>query len=167
MAAALTMTGKLDPRDGWEATRCPVAGALDVVGNRSTLLVLREAFYGATKFDEFVRRSGISEPITAARLKELVAAGLMERRTYREAGQRTRMDYHLTDMGVDLFPAIAALFQWGNRWLDPAGAAFEHHACGAEVHTELRCSAGHQVEVADIDLVARPRTARSPGPAAG
>jgi len=157
--AILTMTGRLDPRGGWEARGCVIARAMELIGSRSAFLLLREAFYGTSRFDDFAGRVGISEPVAAARLKELVAVGLLERHPYREPGQRTRLDYRLTDMGVDLFPVLAALVQWGDRWLGPAGVEMQHHGCGGAVRAELRCDKGHSLAVGDIDLVARPETA--------
>jgi hypothetical protein len=59
-------------------------------------------------------------------------------------------------MSADLFPALAALFQWGDRWLAPAGVELRHHSCGATVHTELRCADGHPVAVSSVDLAANP-----------
>jgi DNA-binding HxlR family transcriptional regulator len=158
--ATLTLQGDLDPRGGWEARRCPIDAAMDVVGTRSAFLLLREAFYGTTRFDDFAQRVGISEPVAATRLKELVDAGLLERHPYREPGRRTRSEYRLTDMGSELFPALAALMQWGDRWLRPAGVELRHHDCGAVVRAELRCEQGHPVAVDATDLVARPPTAR-------
>jgi DNA-binding HxlR family transcriptional regulator len=154
----LTLTGKLEPRGGWEASGCTIAKTLDVVGSRSAFLLLRESFYGTTRFDEFAQRVGISEPVAAARLKELVEVGLLERRPYQEPGQRTRLEYRLTEMGVDFFPALVALMQWGDRWLEPAGGEMQHHDCGARVGAELRCDQGHRIAVGDIDLVARTPT---------
>jgi DNA-binding HxlR family transcriptional regulator len=154
--STLTLTGALDPRDGWEARRCPIARSMELVGTRSAFILLREAFYGTTRFDDFAARTGLSEAVTAARLRELAGLGLLDRRPYREPGQRTRHEYHLTAMGTDLFPALAALFQWGDRWLRPAGVELRHHSCGAPVHAELRCADGHPVTVADIDLAVRP-----------
>jgi DNA-binding HxlR family transcriptional regulator len=151
----LTLTGSLDPRGGWEATRCPIVKSMEVVGTRSAFVLLREAFYGTTRFDDFVTRAGLSEAVTAARLRELTEAGLLDRRPYQEHGQRTRYEYQPTEMGADLFPALAALFQWGDRWLRPAGVEFRHHSCGEAVHAELRCAAGHPVGVSDIDLAAK------------
>src|SRR5256885_7840978 len=119
MGAAVRMTGSLEPREGWTADRCTIAKALDVVSTRSAFLILREAFYGTTRFDDFAQRVGISEPVTATRLRELVDHGLLEREDYREPGQRTRRRYRLTDKGADLFPVLAALMQWGDRWVDP------------------------------------------------
>lgn len=153
------MTGKLDPRGGWEAKGCTIAQTLDVVGTRSAFLLLREAFYGTTRFDEFAQRAGVSEPVAAARLKELVEVGLIERRPYQEPGQRTRLEYRLTPKGVDFFPALVALNQWGERWLEPAGVVMRHRACGGAVRAELRCEHGHDLTVGDIDLAVRPPAA--------
>lgn len=159
-ADTVTLVGRLDPRAGWEARGCTIAQAMDVVGTRSAFLLIREAFYGTTRFDEFAQRVGISEPVAAARLKELVELGLLQRHPYQEPGQRTRLEYRLTEMGVDLFPALVALYQWGDRWLTPAGVELQHHDCGAQVHAELRCEQGHPLSVGDVDLVARPRARR-------
>ena len=115
----------LDPREGWTAERCTIAKAVDVLSTRSAMLILREAFYGTTRFDEFAERVGISEPVTAARLRELVDEGLLEREDYREPGQRTRQQYRLTEKGAELFPVLVALMQWGDRWLDERGGPLE------------------------------------------
>ena len=90
MDTALRLTGTLDPRDSWSADRCTIARALDVVSTRSAFLILREAFYGTTRFDDFAERAQISEPVAAVRLRELVEQGLLAREDYREPGQRTR-----------------------------------------------------------------------------
>ncbi len=151
------MTGSLEPRSGWTADNCMIAKALDVIPTRSAFLILREAFYGTTRFDDFAERVGISEPVTAARLRELVDNGLLEREDYREPGQRTRQRYRLTDKGADLFPALVGLMEWGDRWLDDRGGPVElrHRDCGEPVATELRCAAGHTVNVDELDLAAR------------
>jgi DNA-binding HxlR family transcriptional regulator len=170
--STVRLTGPLDPREGWSASRCSIGRAMQVVGTRSAFLLLREAFYGTTRFDDFAERVGISQPVAAARLKELVDEGLLEREPYQQPGQRTRMQYRLTDKGAELFPALAALMQWGDRWLGPAGVELRHRDCGAEVHAELRCTEGHRLTVEDLDLVARPAKAREiaaahgPGPGA-
>jgi DNA-binding HxlR family transcriptional regulator len=153
--ATVTLTGELDPRAGWEATGCTIAQTLDVVGSRSAFLLLREAFYGTTRFDDFAHRVGVSEPVAAARLRELVEVGLLERRPYKEPGRRTRLEYRLTPMGVDFFPALVALSQWGERWLEPAGVELRHRECGGCVRVELSCEHGHDISVGDIELVAR------------
>jgi DNA-binding HxlR family transcriptional regulator len=160
MEHAVRMTGTLDPREGWSADRCTIAKALEVVSARSAFLILREAFYGTTRFDDFAKRVGISEPVAASRLRDLVAQGLLEREDYREPGQRTRQRYRLTEKGADLFPALAALMQWGDRWLDDRGGPVElrHRVCGEPVAVEVRCAAGHAVTPDELDLaVRRPR----------
>lgn len=154
---ALRLTGPLDPRSGWTATQCPIARALDVVDTRSVFLLLRESFYGTTRFDDFATRVGISEPVAAARLRDMVDTGLLAREPYQEPGQRTRLEYRLTEKGAELFPVLVALMQWGDRWLGPGGVELLHRACGAPVHAEVRCAAGHTPAIGDIDLVARPR----------
>lgn len=167
MEHAVRMAGALEPRGGWEAKGCTIAKALDVLGTRSAFLVLREAFYGTTRFDDFARRVGISEPVAANRLRELVEQGLLEREDYRDPGQRTRQRYRLTAKGADLFPALVALMQWGDRWLDEQGGPVElrHRDCGEPVRAQLRCGAGHVVEPQQLDLVVRrgePRADRAP-----
>ena len=128
------------------------------------MLVLREAFYGATRFDEFAERTGLSEPITSARLRELVAAGLLRREPYQEPGARTRQLYRLTEMGAELLPALVALMQWGDRWLQADGRApieLHHEECGGRVHAELRCEHGHRVGAGGAGR--RPRAAAGGG----
>src|SRR5580692_5702925 len=144
-AHTVRLSGPLYPRDRWKATACSMARALDVVSSRSALLILREAFYGTARFDDFALRVGISEPVAAARLRELVAEGLLEREPYQEPGQRTRMAYRLTDKGAELLPVVVALMQWGDRWLQPDGAPVElrHAGCDEVVQAELHCAAGH------------------------
>ena len=151
------LTGALDPREGWKAERCTIAKSLEILNTRSALLILREAFYGTTRFDEFAERVGLSEPATAARLRELVDDGLLEREDYREPGQRTRQQYRLTEKGGDLFPVLIALMQWGDRWLDERGGPVEliHRDCGESVGVEVRCVAGHTVDTSEIDVARR------------
>jgi DNA-binding HxlR family transcriptional regulator len=157
-ADTVRLTGALSPRGSWQATRCSMARALDVVSSRSALLILREAFYGATKFEEFAERVGISEPVAASRLRELVDDGLLAREPYQEPGQRSRMGYRLTDKGGELLPVLVALMQWGDRWLAPEGApvVLQHAGCGEPVRAELRCTAGHPAPSGELELVAGP-----------
>ena len=152
------LTGTLEPRAAWTATKCSMARALDVVSTRSAFLLLREAFYGTSRFDDFAERAGISEPVAAARLRELVAAGLLTREEYREPGQRSRLAYRLTEQGADLFPVLAALMRWGDRWLNASGGpiGLRHRDCGEPVELELRCAAGHRMSPGELDLVRRP-----------
>ncbi len=159
MPDAIRLTGALDPRESWTSEACTIAKALEVVGTRSAFLILREAFYGTARFDDFAQRVGISEPVTATRLRELVQQGLLEREDYREPGQRTRQRYRLTEKGADLFAVLVALMQWGDRWLDERGGPVQllHHGCGARVSVDVRCAAGHEVSPGEIDLASRRR----------
>lgn len=158
MSVQIEMTGVLAPRDRWVADRCPMAAALSVVSTRSAFLVLREAFYGATRFDEFVSRTGISEPVAAARLKELEAEGLLERHPYQKPGQRTRHEYALTEKGADLLPVLVALMRWGDKWAIEGGSTVEltHASCGGNVDVSLTCSEGHGVAPGQIELAVKP-----------
>lgn len=157
MDRALHLAGSLDPRGAWTADRCTVARALDEVPTKSAFLLLREAFYGTSRFADFATRVGISEPVAAARLRELVDRGLLAREDYRDPGQRTRQRYTLTDKGADLFPVLVGLMQWGDRWLDADGGPVElrHRDCGERVEVELRCAAGHEVDPGELDLIRR------------
>jgi DNA-binding HxlR family transcriptional regulator len=148
------------------APDCSIEHALGLIPTRSALVLLREAFYGVSRFDEFVARAGVSEPVAAARLKELVAHGLLEREPYREPGQRTRYAYRLTEKGGDLLPVLVALLRWGDRWV-PAHrqggpVALTHLGCGGPVEVELRCAAGHHVSAPEIHVAPTPKAARGP-----
>ncbi len=162
MDATIRMAGRLEPRGAWKAERCSIAAALEVVSTRSSFLILREAFYGTTRFDDFAKRVGISDPVAAARLRELVAEGLLERADYREPGQRTRQGYGLTAKGAELFPALAALQQWGEHWLNTnSGVELRHRGCGKHVGVQLRCSDDHPVAGDELELATRDSLAAS------
>lgn len=103
----------------WRVENCSIAMTMDIIGTRSSMLILREALYGTTRFDDFVRRTKGTDAIVAARLKQLTEIGLFEKRPYREEGKRRRYEYVLTPKGSDLMPAVFALMQWGNRYLQP------------------------------------------------
>jgi DNA-binding HxlR family transcriptional regulator len=152
------LEGVLAQRDAWTAAQCSIDRAMRAIGNRSTLLLMREAFYGARRFDEFARRVGITEAVAAARLRELVAIGVFERQPYQEPGQRTRHEYVLTETGRDLLPVAMALMQWGDEHLTgPAGPPLRvtHHGCGAEIRVEVCCAAGHEVPLAELSIARR------------
>ena len=154
------LQGLLADRDAWSAVgECAIEKTMAVVGTRSAMLIMREAYYGTTRFDDFAERVGLSEPATAARLRELVDEGLLEREDYREPGQRTRQQYRLTPKGADLFPVLVALMQWGDRWLDDRGGPIEllHRDCGEPVSVSLHCAAGHEVQSGEIEMARRRR----------
>jgi DNA-binding HxlR family transcriptional regulator len=140
------LQGPLADRDAWSAVGvCPIELTMGVVGTKSAMLILREAYYGTTRFDDFSRRVGITKAATSARLSELVEAGLLEKRPYREPGQRSRDEYVLTQAGTDLMPVVYAMFEWGRRHLNDTRLRMTHLGCGAEATVEIRCADGHQV----------------------
>jgi len=141
---------------------CSVAAALSVVGDPWTLLILRDAFLGVRRFDDWQARLGVARNVLAARLKTLVAHGVLETRLYSE--HPPRKDYVLTARGRDLMPVLLALKAWGDRHVYGDGCApLEFvHACGAVLSPSLTCDAcGGKVTAAD--LTARPREAASVG----
>ncbi|MFI0812013.1 winged helix-turn-helix transcriptional regulator [Streptomyces echinatus] len=153
------MKDLLEDRDAWSMANCSIARALEIVGNRTAMLIMREALFGTRRFDDFARRVGIGEPAAAARLKELTAAGLLERVPYQEPGQRTRYAYQLTQKGRDFRAVIVALRQWGDTWAaDEAGppVVVRHENCGAPVHAVLRCDNGHDVQPGESFIDAGP-----------
>jgi DNA-binding HxlR family transcriptional regulator len=123
-----------------------IRAALDIVGEKWSLLVLREAFFGIRRFDDFHRALGCARNLLSERLAKLVDLGVLERVAYREPGQRRRHEYQLTEKGLDLQRTLVALMEWGDRWGDdPGGAPVEvrHRGCGAPVHAVLACEEGH------------------------
>ncbi|MDF9714713.1 helix-turn-helix transcriptional regulator [Nocardioides sp. ChNu-99] len=141
---------------------CSLVRAVQVLGDRWTLVVLREVFIGVRRFDDIRRHTGIPRQVLTTRLATLVDAGLLHRAPYREPGARERHEYRLTEKGLDLQPALVALTRWGDRHLaDPEGPPleFRHRDCGASVDVAPVCSAGH--------VLTDPReTSIEPGPGA-
>lgn len=142
----------------YSSANCSIARTLSVVGEKWTLLVLREAFYGVRRFDDFHAALGCARNLLSARLKTLVEHGLLEKQAYRDDRGRRRDEYRLTDKGRDLLPAIVALMQWGDRWAaDEVGPAVElrHRDCGEPISALLSCAAGH-ASLAARDVLAVP-----------
>jgi DNA-binding HxlR family transcriptional regulator len=106
------------PRTDFTQARCPVARSMAVLGERWAILILREAFYGETRFDAFQKALGIAPNILSARLRDLLAHGVMEKLPAPE-GSGGRHEYRLTEKGRDLFPAYLAIKRWGDRWMAP------------------------------------------------
>src|SRR5262249_39382331 len=108
------------PRFLYDFENCGIKRALDVLGEKWTLLILREAIYGLRRFDDFARALGCGRGVLSARLKVLLQADIMEKHDYAEPGRRNRAEYHLTAKGRDLYPIMLALSQWSDRWDPPA-----------------------------------------------
>ena len=153
-------TGALADRDAWRADRCPIVRR---PGRGRHPLGHADHARGLLRhhpFDDFAERVGITDAVAAARLRELVDAGLLRRRPYQEPGQRTRHEYRLTESGRDLLPVVVALFEWGARHVSPGGRApveLSHADCGAPVRAEVRCAAGHDVPLGELEVSPRSR----------
>lgn len=134
--------------------RCGIDRTMQLIGNRTAMLLLREVFYGATRFDSLHKRVGVTEAVAAQRLKELVAAGVLVKEPYRDPGQRTRHQYVLTEAGHALLPVVIGLLEWGGRYLptEHSTPRVAHAACGEPVHIQMRCEAGHVVTEEDLML---------------
>jgi DNA-binding HxlR family transcriptional regulator len=123
-------------------TNCSAARALEVVGERWSLLIIRNAlFAGSTRFTEFQRGLGIAPNVLSTRLDRFVDAGLMETRPV--TGDHEPREYVLTRQGLELQPVIVALTEWGDRWAAPNGPpiVYEHDGCGGRIRRHLRCEA--------------------------
>ncbi|MGY1707349.1 winged helix-turn-helix transcriptional regulator [Geodermatophilus sp. SYSU D00697] len=132
----------------WDRSRCSVAGTLAVVGEKWSLLVLREAFLGVRRFADFQRVLGVPRAVLTDRLATLVDQGILRRVPYQAQGERQRHEYRLTQKGIDLHPALVALMEWGDRYLAEEGGApleLRHRECGEPVHLALVCEAGHEL----------------------
>jgi DNA-binding HxlR family transcriptional regulator len=141
------LQGPLADRDAWSAVgECAIEKTMALVGTKSAMLIMREAYYGTTRFDDFARRVGITKAATSARLAELVELGLLRRQPYQEPGQRSRDEYVLTEAGIEFMPVVWAMFEWGRRHLPGRNRLrLTHQGCGAEASVEIRCSEGHLV----------------------
>jgi DNA-binding HxlR family transcriptional regulator len=157
--SVITPMGRLAGRataagEGW----CPIERALERVGTRSAMILLREVFYGGRRFDDLARSTGLSDAVAAKRLKQLVQDGLLAQQPYREPGARTRYEYVLTDRSRELFALLVALADWGQQFdsghdadhgsgpgADHGSVEFVHAGCGARLSVAVRCEAGHDV----------------------
>jgi DNA-binding HxlR family transcriptional regulator len=140
----------------YDTQNCSAARALEVVGERWSLLIIRDAlFAGHARFGDFQKSLGVAPNILTARLDSFVAAGLMERRRYSEHPEH--YEYLLTAKGRDLAPAIVALSAWGDRYAAPDGPPiiYEHAACGSPIHQQIHCIACRE-QVVSADITVRP-----------
>ena len=148
------LQGPLVDRDTWSPVgECPIEKTMAVAGTKSAMLIMREAYYGTTRFDDFARRVGITKAATSARLTELVDAGLLAKQPYQEPGQRARDEYVLTQTGVDFMPVVWAMFDWGRRHLPNNGRLrLTHLGCGADAKVEIVCDEGHSVPLDELGM---------------
>jgi len=132
---------------------CSILRPLSLLGDRWTLVILRQAFAGVRRFDEFQTSLGVRRAGLAERLQRLVDSGVLERRAYREV-QRTRHVYRLTIKGLDLDHVLMALRAWGDKYLAPDGefVIYRHRDCGGRTEVHLQCDqCGADVTARDIE----------------
>ncbi len=143
----------------YEDQNCSIARSLELIGERWTILIVRDAFLGIRRFDDFQQSLGVSRGVLVDRLSRLVEAGIFERRRYQERPER--YEYRLTDKGRDLWPMTIALLKWGDRYYAENGPprVILHRGCGGEVTEHLTCAK------CGAELTAREVEAR-PGPGA-
>ena len=137
---------------------CPVARTLDVVGEWWTMLIVRDAFIGARRFEDF-RSLGIADNILSARLKSLVEDGVLEKRPYQE--KPVRFEYVLTEKGRDLMLVVGALATWGIKWTPGTNVnRMRHVACGHQVIVRGWCpDCGEPLTADDVQVVRLPQPA--------
>jgi DNA-binding HxlR family transcriptional regulator len=145
-------------RDWLTNENCSVARTLEVIGERWTMLVLREAFFRVRRFEEFQRNTGAARNILSDRLRTLVEHGILERRKYQD--HPPRFEYRLTEKGVDLYPVLISLMEWGDRHA-PGGqgpaVVLEHRTCGQPTRPTLVCSAcGERVTAREMRALPGP-----------
>jgi DNA-binding HxlR family transcriptional regulator len=149
---------------------CSIARSLELIGERWTILVLREAFLGTRRFEEFQRNLGVARNVLQARLERLVDAGVLRRVQYQE--RPARHEYRLTRKGLDFWPVLVALLNWGDHHAAPDGppVVLEHTGCGGELDDRRRCRrCGADLEPWEVTARrgpgagSRPSARRAPG----
>lgn len=137
---------------------CSIARSLEVIGEWWTLLIVRDAFFGVTRFEEFQERLGIARNVLTTRLETLVEHEVLERRSYDEP--RNRFDYVLTEKGQALWPVLVTLRQWGDEWIVGAGneaIRMVHKDCGTRTTATLACDrCGEELDRTSVRAVAGP-----------
>jgi DNA-binding HxlR family transcriptional regulator len=131
---------------------CAIAGTLELIGERWTLLIIRDAFLGIRRFEHFQRNLGIARNVLQTRLERLVDAGILRRERYQERPER--FEYRLTTKGIELWPVLVSLMKWGDRHLYPEGppVMLVHKECGGEVDDHRMCDrCGAPLEAWDVE----------------
>jgi DNA-binding HxlR family transcriptional regulator len=140
---------------------CSIAGALEVVGERWSLLIVRDVLLGLRRYEEIQEDLGIARNVLQTRLTRLQEQGVLEKRLYQERPRR--YEYRLTEKGLDLWPTIVSLMKWGDRYASPAAGPpvlLEHRGCGGAVDEHRTCErCGAKLSVREVRAL--------PGPGAG
>ena len=163
-AGNLRYAGRVLQRD-YPTQYCPVAGSLEVVGERWTLLIIRDVFLGIRRFEDLQRDLGVARNVLQARLERLVENGILVKRPYQE--RPLRCEYRLTEKGADLWPVLVALLTWGDRYAieGERPMILQHRACGGELDDRRRCTAcGADVSVTEAIAVRTGAARPAPAP---
>jgi DNA-binding HxlR family transcriptional regulator len=142
----------------YQDQNCSIARSLELVGERWTILVLRDVFLGRRRFGQLQQSLGVARNVLAARLDRLVGEGILEKVPYQE--RPLRHEYRLTSKGLDLWPVIVELLRWGDRYAAPAAGppiVLRHKGCGGELGEHRICTrCGELLEVGDVRAKAGP-----------
>ena len=140
---------------------CSISRPLAVLGERWTLLVIKEAFLGVKRFEDMQRDLGVARNVLADRLQKLVGEGILERRRYED--RPPRFEYKLTAKGRDLYPVLVSIMRWGDRYTAESGAPVRliHEKCGHEAEPRLTCShCGEEIDPREMRPEAGPGAMR-------
>lgn len=133
---------------------CSVARALSVFGDRWTMLILRNAFMGVRRFDDFQRSLGLTRHVLSERLKRLVEHGILAKVPY--VARQERFEYQLTEKGVELYPVMLSMVQWADKWMDMGlgkPVEFIHKSCAKPLNTKMVCVECEQaVHIKDVRM---------------
>lgn len=143
----------------YQGQNCSMAKSLELLGERWTMLVVREVFLGNRRFDQMAARLGVARNVLTARLSRLVDEGVLEKVRYQERPER--FEYRLTEKGIDLWPVIVSLIQFGDRYYAPDGPPLilKHKRCGGRVDGHRICNrCGERLTARDVTGEAGPGT---------
>jgi DNA-binding HxlR family transcriptional regulator len=142
--------------ENWDRDNCSVGRAVELIGDKHTMLILRETFLRERRFDRIQRNTGIARNILSDRLNKLVGAGILERRLYQE--RPPRYEYRLTPRGIDLWPILVSLMEWGRRHGGgDQPILLRHRDCGAVMTPHLACpECGESLAARDVEALAGP-----------
>ena len=157
------MNETLVRRSPVEMRHCNLAGSFELIGDRWTLLILRSALYGARRFDDFQADINIPRSVLSNRLAGLAETGIMERRAYREEGQRARVEYPLTKMGRALGLPFFAMTEWGDKWLGEPPSPYRLHSksSGQRLTVALVDQDGRAAAKSDVEMSIDPAYTKS------
>jgi DNA-binding HxlR family transcriptional regulator len=148
-------------RNDYAGQNCSIASTLELIGERWTLLIIRDAFLGVHRFDDFQSRLGIARNVLQARLSRLVDEGILRRVPYQDRPQR--FEYRLSSKGVDLWPVLVALMKWGDRHAFPDGppVILRHAGCGGKLDERRICTkCGKPLEADEVKAELGPGAGR-------